>query len=227
MRTVRSRPSVDERFPDKYHKFLGGMAGGCGPLLESVKTENGLQIIDIADEMDKYDLLSGIFHCETMRVERDDSIVIVRNENKRYFGDNTVCYRCGETGHVSRACQRAVERNCMFCDRSHAGRPCDYLFCYGCHNFGHKEDHCRERRAARVICKACPSQLHYERDCPRQWRSYVIVSTGTSPEFRMNCAYCHSTGHFIDDCKMKDCQISIFTKAYKGYLKKAPKKKKR
>lgn len=202
------------------------MAEINGSLFKSIKIENGLHIIDLVEDMDKYELLSEIFHSETMHVDRDDSIVIVKNENKRYFGDNTLCYKCGETGHVSRACQKSVERNCMFCDLYHANRPCDYVFCYNCLNFGHKEKYCREKKTARFICKSCPSQLHYECDCPRSWRHYNILNSNVRPEFRMSCAYCHSPGHFIDDCKMKDCQISIFTKNYRAYLRKIPRKNK-
>ncbi|KAI5169602.1 hypothetical protein PAEPH01_0852 [Pancytospora epiphaga] len=190
------------------------------PLLQTIRIEDGRKVIDITEDMDTYDLLSEIFHNVTVHVDKDTSVSVSKNENSRYFGDGTVCYRCGFTGHMSKDCNASYTRNCAFCSLYHPLEPCEYSFCYNCNHFGHHEKSCREKKLPRFLCKQCKGQLHYSVDCPKPWRSYKLRNLKVLKNFRINCAYCHSTAHFIDDCNMKSCQISIFTKKYKELIKK-------
>lgn len=195
-------------------------------LWDAAMSNNGQNVIELEVPVEKYELLSLLFHQETLRIERDESIIISKAENKRYFGDSTMCYKCGEYGHQSRDCQSNIERNCMYCGIIHANRPCEYVFCDNCLCFGHRENRCREQQFPKVICRSCPSQYHYTHDCPRAWRRYVTRNLGQSKSFVMSCAYCHSASHFIDDCESKACRFSIFTKHYKELLQ-TPKRRKR
>lgn len=190
-------------------------------ITSEIKIENGLQIIDINTDLDKYELLSLIFHKETVVVDTDRVFSTIKNDRKRYFEDTTVCYQCGQMGHVSRNCDVVKKNNCMYCDMDHKGKNCDFLFCDNCLKLGHTYRFCRERRFQPLNCKLCVNQNHYEEECPRIWRRYKLAKIETALELIMSCPLCFSNTHFLDDCEMQDRKYTIFTKEYKALLQKS------
>lgn len=190
------------------------MAEAPSTLFSSIHIEDGNQIIDIEEDIEKYELLSLLFHREAIPIDQSEFVVTAKNDRKRYFGDSTVCYKCGEIGHVSRDCTKDQLRNCVYCSTRHRGRPCDYLFCDRCSRFGHAYHFCREPRPDDRLCNACPDQVHYITECPRVWRHYRFRSKETRSVAVMSCPLCFSTSHFLDDCEQKARKFSIFTKRY-------------
>lgn len=185
-----------------------------GSPFTNVREENGIKVLDIGHDMGKFEILSLLFHKETIKVEALGEISVVKNDRKRYFEDSTVCYNCGEIGHVSRNCRVERERNCMYCDINHRGRPCDFVLCDNCLNMGHSSRNCRNRSRQSRICRSCPLQCHYEDECPRTWRKYKLRNTAKGCDLVMSCPYCYSDSHFMDDCLMKDRKFTIFTKNF-------------
>lgn len=196
------------------------MINSSDSIWENTRTEGTHKVIELNEDMDKYEMLSLFFHKETIKIDRDDNIKVSKAESKRYFGDTTVCYTCCKTGHSSRDCDAERRRNCAYCGTYHLGKYCELTFCNNCHNFGHKEEQCREKKVKNYVCKACPLQYHTERDCPKKWRKYKIENNYVSKKFKMSCAYCCQDDHFIDDCKYKNIKMSIFTKNYTELFKK-------
>lgn len=213
----RNRPYTSEnretQRPINYKNFMG-MEEKDESLFSNTREENGVKVLDICDSMDKFELLSLLFHRETVKVEALGEISVTKNDKKRYFEDSTICYNCGEIGHVSRNCGVEKERNCMYCDINHKGKPCDFVLCDNCLNLGHNSRNCRSRPRQLRICKKCPLQSHYDDECPRVWRKYRLKSTSKSSSLIMSCPYCYSDSHFMDDCSMKDRKFTIFTKHY-------------
>lgn len=189
-------------------------------IYSTIKIENNLQIIDIDTDLDTYDLLSVLFHKETMVVDSSTVFSIVKNDKRRYFEDTTVCYKCGEIGHISRDCSLVIERNCMYCDINHKGRSCDFLFCDNCLRLGHTSRYCNTRQFQPINCGQCPSQNHYEEECPRIWRRYNLKNLKPSKNLIMSCPLCFSSNHFIDDCEERNRTFTIFTKDYIKLLEK-------
>ncbi|KAI5147945.1 hypothetical protein ENBRE01_0005 [Enteropsectra breve] len=186
--------------------------------LQILSLEDEKRVVDIAN-VDMYTALSDIFYSDTIFIEKDDAIKIFKNENKRYFGDSTICYECGQTGHLSKDCAIKIERNCAYCSLYHLHRPCAFIFCYNCCSIGHKEKHCKIKKNNKLMCTRCPLQFHLTRDCPRLWRKYIVRNLHGEKSLKTSCAFCFSGTHFIDDCPMKDCKISIFSKNYKKLAK--------
>lgn len=188
-------------------------------LFSQITEENGVKFIDLDQNVDKYELLGMLFHNPTLKVDVDKSFLVSKNDKKRYFEDSSVCFNCGEIGHVVKDCVVVKSRNCMYCDINHDKKPCDYLLCDNCFHLGHTAKFCRSRPYVPIICKNCPTQYHYTDECPKIWRVYKMQNGGKKNKLIMSCPYCHSDNHFMDDCDMKDRRFSIFTKNFRNLNK--------
>lgn len=201
------------------------MAESENSIFEKIKVENGNQIIDLEEDIDKYELLSLLFHKDSIPLDPSNFTANTKNDKKRYFEDTTVCYKCGQLGHVSRNCDSEDQRNCPYCDTNHKGRNCSLLLCDKCLKVGHTFRFCKERTPEPRICMKCPLQYHYSDECPRTWRKYKMIEKKSAEKLIMSCPICFSTAHFLDDCEMKDKKYTIFTKNYLKILQKDKKTK--
>lgn len=190
----------------------------------NIKIEDGMQVIDLEEDVEKYDLLSRMFHKESVVLDTKDLVLPLKNDKRRYFEDTTVCYKCGELGHVSRDCIQENNKNCMYCDLNHRGKPCDFIFCDNCQRLGHFYKACREKKYKPTVCLECPLQYHYSDECPRVWRKYRLVNENVKNEFMASCPLCFSRDHFLDDCEYQERRMTIFTKDYLEILGKNRKK---
>lgn len=191
-----------------------------------IKEENGIKVIEIGEFDDKYELLAMIFHNPTLQVDINNSFVISKNDSKRYFEDTTVCFNCGEVGHISRNCKIIDERNCMYCDLKHIKQPCSFILCENCKYLGHHTRFCRGRQYHPQICLECPLQHHYTDECPKVWRVYKFKNYPNKKAIIMSCPHCQGEDHFLDDCTLNDRKFSIFTKNYMEVARKVKKSKK-
>lgn len=196
------------------------MAEDANPVFSRIYIVDGNQVVDMEEDIGKYDLLSMMFHRESIPLDVSKAAAAARNEKRRYFEDTTVCYKCGEVGHVSRDCAQEQERGCIYCGASHRGRPCDYLLCDNCLRLGHTYRFCRDRQQGHWPCSACPMQRHYADECPRVWRRYRLEGRSRMGSLVMSCPLCFSTSHLMDDCGEKDRRFTIFTKDYLAVLEK-------
>lgn len=194
------------------------MSDSLNPIFSKIHFENNNQIIDIDEPLDKYDLLSLLFHRESIPLDISNIVTQTRNDKKRYFEDTTVCYKCGEMGHVSRDCTQEDLRNCIYCDIEHKKKPCDFLFCDNCFKLGHTYRYCRERSLIPDLCNRCYGLRHYIFECPKVWRCYKLKNTKIQAELMMSCPLCFSSTHFLDDCEQSERQFTIFTKNYLNYV---------
>ncbi|ELA42942.1 uncharacterized protein VICG_00257 [Vittaforma corneae ATCC 50505] len=189
-------------------------------IFSKIRIVDGNQIIDIDEDIDKYDLLSMMFHRESVSLDTSRAVTSVKNDKRRYFEDTTVCYKCGEVGHVSRDCTQEQERSCIYCSTMHKGKPCDYLLCDNCFRLGHAYRFCRDRPLEHRLCNLCPAQRHYVDECPRIWRRYKLVNRNRMANFVMSCPLCFSSSHLMDDCEEKDRRFTIFTSNYLNAMEK-------
>lgn len=200
--------------------FRPSMVEKANSIFSTIRIEDGNQVIDIEEELDKYDLLSLLFHRETIPIDTSKVVVAVKADNRRYFGDTTLCYKCWEIGHMSRDCTQEHLRRCSYCGILHTRKPCDFIMCDNCWNLGHTQRLCRERLRKSRECTRCPKQIHSEDMCPRIWRKYSLVNTNVRRDMIMSCPLCMSTSHFIGDCKDNYTSFTIFTKNYADLVEK-------
>ncbi|KAM0681743.1 hypothetical protein GINT2_000257 [Glugoides intestinalis] len=191
------------------------MIENVSSIFSKIKLEDGIQVIDLEEDMNNYELLSLLFHKKSIPLDSSQIIVSSNIESRRYFGNNAVCYRCGEIGHLSMDCKQDRRVNCMFCDKLHIGCSCDYLLCDNCNMLGHTFRYCKQRPIGNEMCRRCPApQCHYIYECPRKWRKYKLLNKNSNKTIIASCPLCFSTSHFLDDCDKKDRKFTIFTKKY-------------
>lgn len=201
------------------------MEKNTNKIFEQIKIEDGKQILDIDFCVDKYELLSQMFYKETISTDSNISFSNVKAEKKRFFEDTTVCFNCGNMGHVSRECTEDRNRNCMFCDLYHRNKPCQFLFCDNCHHLGHSYKFCRQKRYDYPLCKCAPTQNHYIDECTNMWRTYKIRNADNyKKDIIKSCPLCFSKSHFIDDCELQTRKYTIFNSDYERYIGKKAKK---
>lgn len=196
------------------------MVENADSIFSKIVVESDCQIIDLEEDMNDYDLLSLLFHNKSIPLDPSQITISSNIESRRYFGNTSVCYRCGEVGHVSKDCQQTRTTNCMFCDKLHIGRSCEYLLCDNCNMLGHTFRYCKARSIGNEICRRCPPfQCHYIYECPRNWRKYKLSNKKGKNELIASCPLCFSTSHFLDDCEEKDRKFTIFTKNYYSLIR--------
>ncbi len=187
---------------------------------DNSRVEDGKNVIDLDENLEKYDMLSLFYHKKTVKIDSDETIGITKQEETQRYFDGYSCHTCGGTGHFYRDCEFQQKRNCAYCGRYHIGEACRLKFCNNCRFLGHSDERCRNKKFRNTQCKRCTIQLHSERECPWIWRQYKIKSYNVSDYFIMSCPICHGEDHFIDDCKYKEIKMSIFTKNYFDIIKK-------
>ncbi|KRH91840.1 E3 ubiquitin ligase interacting with arginine methyltransferase, partial [Pseudoloma neurophilia] len=171
---------------------------------------------DILD-LDEEELLSLFYHSfETSQrsstINKDNS----ENEQRRYFMDTRICYKCGKTGHIDSQCPDRVKQLCILCGCiDHQRYNCYQIICLNCNKHGHRVRDCKEKvdqKSKFSTCNKCPGR-HTVRDCPITWRRYKIYDLDNRP-IKMSCSNCFANDHFLDDCFIKRSKSSIFTKRF-------------
>lgn len=205
-------------------------------LFKFVKKENNKYVINLDDpEIQDYiknqnlknisneDLMSLFFHYTEIPTE--SSIYNLENLNYRYFGDNRICYTCGETGHIENKCKKKNQLVCILCgNNDHEKYSCPQIVCQKCNLCGHKFKDCNEKvdRKRFCICRKCPYK-HSISECSFFWRKYKLLHNHFKI-FRRSCPVCFSDKHFIDDCHENKSKFSIFTNKFKFLINRSKKK---
>lgn len=136
------------------------------------------------------------------------------------------CLRCGELGHLTRACSEEatenpdkVEVKCVNCDElGHRARDCtqarkDKFACRNCKQSGHNAAECTEPRSAEgVECRKCNEVGHFSKDCPTGGSSACrncgeeghISKECDKPRnpATVTCRNCEQMGHFSKECPL-------------------------
>lgn len=135
------------------------------------------------------------------------------SEQRRYYADTRICYKCGLTGHIDSKCPERTKNLCILCGcTDHQRFNCPQIVCAKCGMCGHRFRDCREsfdQKRRYNLCKSCPNR-HSIDDCPLVWRKYKF-STLENRLIKMACSFCCKTDHFIDDCQVRKTKNSIFT----------------
>ncbi|XP_076440930.1 ATP-dependent RNA helicase DDX4-like [Babylonia areolata] len=118
-------------------------------------------------------------------------------------GKGNACFRCGESGHMSRECPQGGGsgssgggRGCRKCgEEGHFARECPggggggggSRSCHKCGEEGHFARECPSGGSSRA-CHKCGGEGHFARECP---------SEGGKPN---GCRKCGDEGHFAREC---------------------------
>lgn len=174
-------------------------------------------IVFLQDEENKSEFYSLFYHSyETNEENKKNNQENNENDQKRYFADTRICYRCGLTGHIDAKCPDKNKSLCILCGCiDHQRFNCPQLVCSRCGMCGHRFRDCKEQvdqRRRFNLCNRCPNR-HTIYDCPSHWRRYKIYDIKDCP-IKMSCCYCLGEDHFIDDCQIRKTKNSIFTERY-------------
>ncbi|OAG33265.1 hypothetical protein NEIG_01015 [Nematocida sp. ERTm5] len=111
-------------------------------------------------------------------------------ECNRYFQSTTTCYRCNQTGHLARECNRPPP-GCHVCKRTdHKKSDCPRYFCKLCKRYGHTEPLCPLKKG-NMKCNVCESKQHKAADCPKE-KEKALKS--------QKCVFCGKSGHARPNC---------------------------
>lgn len=116
--------------------------------------------------------------------------------NARYWlkDISTVCYRCGEVGHIEANCPNAAKpKPCNLCGKlGHDMRDCNMAkICFRCGLPGHISRDCTFRQAVprRMLCGICFQSGHHRVSCRRRRED--------APSHNALCMVCGKSGHFM------------------------------
>lgn len=150
--------------------------------------------------------------------ERDLQDFKVIKQRPRYYTPgkglpHVKCYNCNEKGHLSQNCPQPKKISvCFLCgDVGHVKRFCPNELCFNCHEPGHMSKQCRKpRRRPFNRCNRCHVLGHIANDCPDRWRQYHLT-TEVGPLVRPDrpvsspspvyCYNCGNQGHYGHECQ--------------------------
>lgn len=179
---------------------------------EIMKFTNGF-CLDMASHQSQLELLVLLYHSSDLEAGAYADKATFEGGKSRYFGDNVLCYGCGQAGHQERKCPRNTSSFCILCaEEGHYKYNCPQKVCLKCYKCGHCARDCLEKGESKryAVCRKCTGAEHSVMECPRAWRIYTVCGPPKKLTSKA-CPLCLSQNHFVDDCDPRKARSSIFS----------------
>lgn len=148
--------------------------------------------------------------------EDEEDLTTISAAKKSKIDLSTVeCYKCSQTGHMSRECPMKDQPEQQNGGSGYAAQDLSSMTCYNCNKTGHMSKSCPEKFSD-VSCYNCGKQGHLSRECPDKASGLICYNCQkpghlskdctekAGANCKMLCYNCNTVGHMARDCDQPD-----------------------